>query len=311
MHRFKNILVVSDGAGSDADALTQAFSLARNTGGEVSALVVCPALPRRMASYGEAYEASLRDKVGESINAVRDTLDIREAEMPVEVTVESGDLAGERVVRRVLSRGHDLLIKQAECEERGKGFRAVDMDLLRKCPCPVWLSRSITAHREKMRVAVAIDPQSQEQAGRELSLELLRLARGLADMCSGRLLVISCWDYQFEGFLLHNPWNRLPTAEVREIVAEEGAEHRRTLDVLIDDSTIRGEIDVRHVRGPADAHIASITEQEGVDVLVMGTVARTGIPGLIMGNTAENVVRRLGCSLVALKPPGFVSPGKA
>jgi len=40
----------------------------------------------------------------------------------------------------------------------------------------------------------------------------------------------------------------------------------------------------------------------------MGTVGRTGIPGLIMGNTAESILNNIGCSVLAVKPPGFVSP---
>jgi nucleotide-binding universal stress UspA family protein len=43
----------------------------------------------------------------------------------------------------------------------------------------------------------------------------------------------------------------------------------------------------------------------------MGTVARTGISGFIIGNTAENILQKIDCSLLALKPQGFVSPVKA
>jgi len=43
----------------------------------------------------------------------------------------------------------------------------------------------------------------------------------------------------------------------------------------------------------------------------MGTVARTGISGFIIGNTAENILEEISCSLIALKPEGFVSPVKA
>lgn len=44
------------------------------------------------------------------------------------------------------------------------------------------------------------------------------------------------------------------------------------------------------------------------DLVVMGTVARTGIPGFIMGNTAETVLNPIDCSVLAIKPPGFVTP---
>jgi nucleotide-binding universal stress UspA family protein len=40
----------------------------------------------------------------------------------------------------------------------------------------------------------------------------------------------------------------------------------------------------------------------------MGTVARGGIAGLLVGNTAERVLKRLSCAVLALKPEGSVSP---
>jgi hypothetical protein len=42
----------------------------------------------------------------------------------------------------------------------------------------------------------------------------------------------------------------------------------------------------------------------------MGTVARTGIAGLLIGNTAEAILEQVQCSVLAVKPPGFVSPVK-
>ena len=44
------------------------------------------------------------------------------------------------------------------------------------------------------------------------------------------------------------------------------------------------------------------------DLLVMGTIARTGIAGFIVGNTAERLLPRIPCSVLAIKPEGFVSP---
>ncbi len=310
MNKLTNILVVSDGKQSDADTFTQALSLARNTGAAVAAFIACPALPRRLADYAEAYEASLKEKVKESLAAARASLGIDESAVPVQVNLESGDMPGERIVRRVIRNEHDLVLKQAEPVDKGKGFRAIDMALLRKCPCAVWLSRPITRHRNEIRVAVAIDPRSEERAGHDLSIRLLTLARSLADMCSGELVIVSCWDHEFEGFLLHNPWHRVPLAEVQSVVASEEVEQRDALNVIIRESGIAGEIAIRHIRGQPDRAIPGLVDEEDVDILVMGTVARTGVPGFVMGNTAENVLRRLGCSLVALKPPGFASPVK-
>jgi nucleotide-binding universal stress UspA family protein len=48
-----------------------------------------------------------------------------------------------------------------------------------------------------------------------------------------------------------------------------------------------------------------------VDIVVMGTVARSGIAGAVMGNTAERVLRRLRGSVLAIKPGAFPgAPGR-
>jgi nucleotide-binding universal stress UspA family protein len=65
-----------------------------------------------------------------------------------------------------------------------------------------------------------------------------------------------------------------------------------------------------HRRGEPEAVISDFVVGHGIDLVVMGTVARGGIPGLLIGNTAERVLRQLPCSVLAVKPDGFVSPVK-
>ncbi|NJO21650.1 MAG: universal stress protein [Sphingomonadales bacterium] len=40
----------------------------------------------------------------------------------------------------------------------------------------------------------------------------------------------------------------------------------------------------------------------------MGTVTRTGIAGFLIGATAEDVLRQVDCSVLTVKPDGFVTP---
>jgi nucleotide-binding universal stress UspA family protein len=59
------------------------------------------------------------------------------------------------------------------------------------------------------------------------------------------------------------------------------------------------------------AHAAVIIElaaAKSIDLIVMGTIGRTGIPGLFIGNTAETVLRQVHCSVLTVKPQGFVTP---
>ena len=69
-----------------------------------------------------------------------------------------------------------------------------------------------------------------------------------------------------------------------------------------------GRVPMIQRRGRPEDVILEFVASEGIDILVMGTVARGGIPGLLIGNTAERVLRRLRCSVLTLKPDNFVSP---
>jgi len=56
------------------------------------------------------------------------------------------------------------------------------------------------------------------------------------------------------------------------------------------------DVAVELVQGEPEDAIARSVESHGIDVIVMGTVARTGIAGLVMGNTAD---------LCSTTPPRF------
>ena len=65
----------------------------------------------------------------------------------------------------------------------------------------------------------------------------------------------------------------------------------------------------RHMlKGDASDLIPRLALRKGIDVIVMGTVCRVGVPGLFIGNTAERVLRHVSCSVLTVKPEGFVSP---
>lgn len=62
------------------------------------------------------------------------------------------------------------------------------------------------------------------------------------------------------------------------------------------------------VKGRARQQIPALALELKADLVVIGTVARTGIPGLFTGNTAESILSQLNCSVLAIKPAGFQTP---
>jgi nucleotide-binding universal stress UspA family protein len=62
------------------------------------------------------------------------------------------------------------------------------------------------------------------------------------------------------------------------------------------------------IKGQAEDVIPDLAESFEADLVVIGTVGRTGIPGLLIGNTAEEILNSVDCSVVTLKPEGFETP---
>jgi nucleotide-binding universal stress UspA family protein len=219
----------------------------------------------------------------------------------------------------VLRGAHDLVIKAAENPGwLGRLLGSDDMHLLRKCPCPVWLVRreAPTPYR-RVVAAIDLDDRSPEEVATRhaLNREILELASALALSEFAELHVVSAWDAIGEG-LLRSALMHTPEDAVAAYVEHVRQRHAKGLDALMAELRERLGKDAeeflqpktRRVKGAARREIPMLAQQLEVDLVVVGTVARTGIPGLIMGNTAETILDQLDGSVLAIKPPGFFTP---
>jgi nucleotide-binding universal stress UspA family protein len=64
-------------------------------------------------------------------------------------------------------------------------------------------------------------------------------------------------------------------------------------------------------RGSVEEVLPEFVVSEGVDLVVMGTMGRTGVARHLWGNTVEHLVDRLLCSVVAVKPATAASSVRA
>ncbi len=79
-------------------------------------------------------------------------------------------------------------------------------------------------------------------------------------------------------------------------------------NTALDDVGIRVTDDRVHLAlGAATAVLPALIQELGLEVIVMGTHARDGISGLLVGNTVEKIMRRVDCGVVVVKPDDFVS----
>jgi len=67
----------------------------------------------------------------------------------------------------------------------------------------------------------------------------------------------------------------------------------------------REHLHVRVGAGEPASQIIAAAEDAQVDLIVMGTHGRTSIKDFFLGSTAETVVRRATCNVLAVKPDGY------
>jgi len=54
--------------------------------------------------------------------------------------------------------------------------------------------------------------------------------------------------------------------------------------------------------------IPRVASEHNAAMVILGTTGRTGLSAVFIGNTAEHVIDKINCDVLALKPSGYVSP---
>ncbi len=315
MKRFNNILCVAAPGERDEATLERAVSLAENNQARLTVADVIPRLALGRLPEGVPHAEVLAERVRSThAEALQRFVEPFQGRVPIRCEVLTGTAFLE-IVRAVLRDGHDLLIKSAENPPFvARLFGSVDMHLLRKCPCPVWLTGpNETPNHARIMAAVDFDPDEPEAAEDDLNTHILETACSLALSDFAELHVVHIWEAPGESLL--RSWADDPNAALSYVAAVR-ASHQRGLDRLRDKVRgLLGETSFNYLnphfhlqRGVAAERIPEVAQELKIDLVVMGTIARAGIPGLFIGNTAELVLERLQCSVLAIKPRGFVSP---
>ncbi|MEE8375783.1 MAG: universal stress protein [Acidimicrobiia bacterium] len=140
---------------------------------------------------------------------------------------------------------------------------------------------------------------------------VLELATSLTRREDAELHVGHAWRLSGEATLRSSPYVGLPGEIVDVMVGTVEETHREQLNALTERHQVADVGGSEHmVSGDPRIVLPRLADRLNIGLIVMGTVARTGLSGLIMGNTAEAMLRSVQCSVLAVKPEGFVTPVK-
>lgn len=173
--------------------------------------------------------------------------------------------------------------------------------LIRKCPTSVGVVKA--GHDGPPRTVLAATDFS------EVSRGAVREALWIARRAQAELHVIHVIDASDlpetqQGTLALGP---TPTAsELRQEIRTEAAEH---LDAFVESLDADPAAIGQHLSwGVPWKEIGRSAIHLNADLIAIGTVGRSGIKGLLLGNTAEKVLATCDCSLLTTKAPDFISP---
>ncbi len=309
MERFSSILVVIGGEPYDA-TMTRAVALAMKNGARLTIMdVVAPISQSFFATEAYLPQNLETDAVAERRNELMKIASEYVATgIEAAVVVRVGNPAIE-IVSEVIESGHDLVIKTANTQTGLKHLLgSVTRALMRTCPCPVWAIKPSTGATYKTILA-AIDPLADDPHHIDLNDTIYELAVSLARNENAAVHLVSVWNVPMERTLR----SRLGAQECDRLIREAESQVRQSLDKwLAKHSPAPGQdapaVRVHLLRGTASDKIAEVAAQSSADLIVMGTVCRTGLAGLFVGNTAEHLIGSVTCGVLAIKPKGFVSP---
>jgi nucleotide-binding universal stress UspA family protein len=170
-----------------------------------------------------------------------------------------------------------------------------DWKLLRYCPAPVLMVKSDKPWAGSVILA-AVDVGNGDSEHRTLHTSIVSHGYDIATLAKAELHVITA-----------HPAPMLsaadPTFQLKETIQARYREQCKAFQVEYDISDAHLHI----VEGPADALIPHKARELKAGVTVIGTVARTGLSGALIGNTAEVILDSVEGDILVLKPDDIIA----
>jgi universal stress protein E len=292
------ILVATDFSPHGAAAIRQAVWLARQTG---ASLVLAHAVPDFSMSvhWGplerEANQQTLIDRSDTELRRIISELDA------TDLDITHKTLVGEpfvEITHAVQSDGYSMVLAGTRSAGLLEQFfvGSTAKRLIRKCPSPVWIVKAEYAASPKA-VLAATDFS-------DVSLKAVREALKIAQQAQAEFHLLHVVDSKDvpDDLISHIPAGSSLREEIREAA-------QKRLDEFLESLAVdRSQIQTHLLWGTPWEEIRRISRHHAVDLIVIGTVGRSGIKGLFLGNTAEKVLDTCDCSILTFKPDDFMSP---
>ncbi|GAB5415496.1 MAG: hypothetical protein Cons2KO_30990 [Congregibacter sp.] len=310
MKQFRDILVYAEI--DDAECLAQVVEVARRHSAAITVCEIVDPPPKTQDSRGVVDRVS-KLRWSRAFQRLRSICEHFAEHMVIDYSVFTG-IPFVTITEQVVQQDFDLVVHISERVQAASdtGLNATGMHLMRKCPCTIW---ALHPRRpgESANVMLALDRELAEEttAAEAFAMTLAESAVTLAAARGGDLHLVHAWE-PYGAELLDDPDLGLSDRDAsfyRTQQRRDSEQWFRRISQRVE-SMAPDDLRVvpRLIEGPAVRVVTESAATTKAGMLVLGTVGTSANPGVLIGATTESILATCGTSVLALKPPGFVSP---
>ena len=306
MEYIKQILVIVDPTASEHPAIAKAALLAEKFGARIE-LFVCDTTSTRETRLAAHVRARPGEPFPINSKALLETLAAPLRSRGLDVTTECAhaDVLHVGLIDRTRRTNADLVVKDTHHHSLAQRtfLTNTDWQLIRGCPVPLLLTKE-TKWATVPRIFAAVDPGHVNDKPEMLDHWIVEHASLLAQRLEGELHVVHVYlPMAIVGTAVAGNPPLAAAVPAADLAAEE-LNRRKLLDALLSEYQLGADRIHLEVGGPAQV-LPRAAESLHADVLTVGAIARSGLKRIFIGSTAEDVLERLPCDALIVKPPNF------
>ncbi len=300
MIKYRNILVVIDPSMESQPALYRAVEVARLQDNATITVF--------MSIYDFSYEITSILSVEERDEMRQGVVNQRQAwlenlispylneGLDIRLKVIWHSRPSESILHEVSQTDYDLVVKSAHHHSLLESFifTPLDWQLIRKCQLPVLLVKEHDWPADG-NIVVALNFSDEPDQG-ALNLKLFKEANHVAKLVHGKVHLVNAVPAPTVNIALEVP-GFTPEIYNEAILAH----HQGMMDEFAREHHVPTE-QTHVVEGLPEDVLPEIAEQLDAELILLGSLGRTGWSAALIGNTAEQVVDGLHCDLLVLKP---------
>jgi len=180
-------------------------------------------------------------------------------------------------------------------------FTSTDWNLVRFCPCPILLvSGTLDVHGKP--ILATLDLETQDEPHQALNEVVLERSRALSNLIGGDIHLVNAYN------MVTVAGDNASLDPLKyQVIRGRREEYFAKAKSVAENIDVAAE-NVHLEEGAPEMVVNHVAEKLNAGIIVLGTMARTGVSGLFIGNTAESVLESSNCDVFIVKQENFVSP---